>query len=262
MIRFSYTPLVLGLPVLLLISSQARAEQASADSIMKRAIKHIRVPTEENRMKMTLINRRGQKRVRIMSISAATTRGKDRSIARFHYPGGIRGTALLSRERKGSDDAQWLFMPVLGRVRRIATTQMGDSFMGSELAYEDVKSLRLEDWQYKLLGKQTYAGRTCWVIESRPAEGHDTSYGKTKTWIDAKLYVPLKTLFYDKQNRPLKVVVAENIKKVAPGVWRPRKQTFISLRTRKKTVIEYQKTLINRPIAESVFDQRRLAQWR
>ncbi|MBW2730827.1 MAG: outer membrane lipoprotein-sorting protein [Deltaproteobacteria bacterium] len=234
----------------------------SADAVMRQAIKHLRVPTEQSRIKMILVNRRGQKRTRIVSISSSTTKGHDRSVARFNYPGGIRGTALVSHEGRDGKDTQWLFMPVLGRTRRIATTQMGDSFMGSELAYEDIKTLRVEDWSYKMLRKERFSKRPCWVIESRPVAGHDTSYGKTETWIDVELSVALKTMFFDKEMRPLKVVVSQGIEQVATGIWRARRHTFISLRTKKKTVMDYEKIVINAPLEESIFDQRRLAQWR
>jgi hypothetical protein len=233
----------------------------TAYQIMKRAVVHVRVPTEDNRIKMTLIGRQGQKRQRVMTLTMATTGGKDRSLARFHYPGGIRGTALLSREA-GENDHQWLFMPVLGRTRRIATTQQGDSFVGSEMAYEDTKILRLEDWRYKLLGSTKIAGRPCWIIESRPAKHHDTSYGKTNTYIHKKTFVALKTIFFDKNGRRVKEVVSTGFRQVKAGIWRPRVQTFKSLITGKKTILEFEKIAINCKLDGVYFDSRRLTEWR
>lgn len=250
---------------LLLAGSTAPARAAAtltADQIMRRAVVHVRVPTENNKIKMTLIGRQGQRRERVMTLTMATTGGTDRSLARFHYPGGIRGTSLLSKEDDRGKDLQWLFMPVLGRTRRIATTQQGDSFVGSEMAYEDTKILRLEDWRYKLLGKEKVGGRLCWMIESRPAPGHDTSYGKTNTWIHTKTYVALKTLFFDKKGRKIKTVVSTGFKQVHPGIWRPRVQTFKSLVTNKKTILEFMKISINSKLDSGFFDARRLSEWR
>lgn len=238
------------------------ASELTADQIMRRAVVHVRVPTEENLIKMTLVNRQGQRRERTMTLSMATTGGQDRSLARFHYPGGLRGTSLLSREDTQGQDHQWLYMPVLGRTRRIATTQQGDSFVGSEMAYEDTKVLRLEDWRYRKLGREKIGGRPCWVIESRPAKGHDTSYGKTNTWIHTETYVALKTLFFDKQGRRLKTVVSTGFREVHRGIWRPRVQTFNSLVDGKKTILEFQRIRINADLAEALFDSRRLAEWR
>jgi hypothetical protein len=238
------------------------AVKLTADQIMRRAVVHVRVPTEDNKIKMTLIGRQGQRRERVMTLTMATAGGTDRSLARFHYPGGIRGTSLLSKEDDRGKDHQWLFMPVLGRTRRIATTQQGDSFVGSEMAYEDTKILRLEDWRFKLLGKERVGGRPCWVIESRPAPGHETSYDKTHTWIHTKTYVALKTLFFDKRGRKIKTVVSTGFKQVHPGIWRPRFQTFTSLVTNKKTILEFTQISINSKLDGGFFDARRLAEWR
>jgi hypothetical protein len=237
------------------------AAELTADQVMRRGIKNVRVPTESSRIKMTLINRQGQKRERLMSIDNDTSGKGDKSLARFLYPGGIRGTALLSVEDSDGKDRQWLYMPVLGRVRRIATTEMGDSFMGSELAYEDTKILHLEDWKFKMLGKEKIGGRLCWVIESRPAPRHETSYGKTKTWVEMQSYVALKTLFYDKKGRETKHIVSTGIHQASPGIWRPRRNTFVSLVTGQQTIMDYEKISINISLDKGLFDPRRLSQW-
>ena len=46
------------------IAAPGVASDLTADDVMRRGIKNVRVPSESNRVKMTLVNRQGQKRER------------------------------------------------------------------------------------------------------------------------------------------------------------------------------------------------------
>ena len=46
----------------------------------------------------------------------------------------------LIHAHKEEADEQWLYLPALKRVKRISSSNRSGSFMGSELAYEDMSA--------------------------------------------------------------------------------------------------------------------------
>jgi len=96
-------------------------------------------------MTMTLTDKYGQSTSRV--IRNRTLEGSDegdKSIVIFDSPGDVRGTAFLSHTKKTDTDDQWLFLPALKRVKRIASSNKAGPFMGSEFAYEDISSQEVE----------------------------------------------------------------------------------------------------------------------
>lgn len=107
-------------------------------------------------MRMRLFDR--QERVRERALTLVAIRGgpgrpvsEDRSLIRFTYPNDIKGTGFLVWEHSGADDERFLYLPSLGRVRRIAASEAQESFVGSDLTYEDIGGRQFEDYTYQLL---------------------------------------------------------------------------------------------------------------
>ena len=72
----------------------------------------------------------------------------DKSLVIFDSPGDVRGTAFLSNTKKADSDDQWLYLPALKRVKRIASSNKAGPFMGSEFSYEDIASQEVEKYTY------------------------------------------------------------------------------------------------------------------
>ena len=113
-------------------------------------------------MRMKLFDRHG--RVRERALTIITLRGRDapgappsapdgdRLLIRFNYPNDIRGTGFLVWEHPSSDDERFLYLPSLGRVRRIAGTETQESFVGSDFTYEDIGGREFDDYSYAFAG--------------------------------------------------------------------------------------------------------------
>src|SRR5687767_10207503 len=113
-------------------------------------------------MRMKLADRHGRIRERVLDV--ATLRGRDapgaapgapdgdRRLIRFSYPHDIRGTSFLVWEHPSAEDERFLFLPALGRVRRIAGSETQDSFVGSDFTYEDIGGRELDEYSYGFSG--------------------------------------------------------------------------------------------------------------
>jgi len=90
---------------------------------------------------MTLIDKRGKKRVR-ETIGYRKYFGKEkRTILFYKKPTNVKGTAFLTFDYPDAtkDDDQWLYLPALRKVRRISAADRGDYFLGTDFTYEDIK---------------------------------------------------------------------------------------------------------------------------
>jgi len=121
--------------------------------------------SSEATMEMILRNRHGQESTREMrSRSLEVADDGDKSLIIFDHPRDVRGTALLTFSHKTGDDDQWLYLPALKRVKRIASSNKSGPFMGSEFAYEDISSQEVEKYTYKYLRDEP-----CGELASSPA---------------------------------------------------------------------------------------------
>ena len=85
----------------------------------------------------------------------------DKSLVIFDSPGDVRGTAFLSHTKKADSDDQWLYLPALKRVKRIASSNKAGPFMGSEFSYEDIASQEVEKYTYIYLRDEKLNGLDC-----------------------------------------------------------------------------------------------------
>ena len=91
---------------------------------------------------------------------------------------------------------QWLYLPALKRVKRIASVNKTSSFMGSELAYEDLLSDEVEKFDYRWLRDEACGEDSCFVLERRPRY-ENSGYSKQVLWMDQSEYRIHGIEYYD-----------------------------------------------------------------
>lgn len=102
-------------------------------------------------------------------------------------PANLRGSAYLIRETEDYlRDGMFVYLPAVGRVRRISG-EVGDrSLLGTEFSYFEYKQMSnaFGDLSGKLQGTETISGRASYVMSFKPLEGVETRYDLVKAWID------------------------------------------------------------------------------
>jgi len=164
--------------------------------------------------------------------------GKDYNLIQFLEPADVRNTSLLTHQDPKENDAQWLFLPELRRVKKISSQNKSGAFMGSEFAYEDISGNNLDKFSYTRLGEADLAGEKCDLIEKKPLY-ENSGYTKIKTWISKSRSLVLRQEFTDRKNTLLKVQVFESYREFPNGVWLPQKITMANLQTGKKSILEF-----------------------
>ena len=122
-------------------------------------------------LQMILQNAAGQQSTRSLEIATLAKPDEsvgDKSLVLFVTPRDIEGTALLSHAKILDPDDQWLFLPALKRVKRIASSNKSGPFVGSEFAFEDFTAIELNKFDYRYVGTEACGDLTCDVIERTP----------------------------------------------------------------------------------------------
>jgi len=206
-------------------------------------------------MIMTLINANGQKRTRKMSMIILEKDGGDKSLMTFVSPKDVKGTKFLSYSHINKDDDQWLYLPALKRVKRIASKNKSGSFMGSEFSYEDLSSFDADKYSYKgdskvvtLNGKKTYLG-------DRKPITKNSGYTKQIFWTDAKTFLTQKVEYYDRKRELLKTAIFSDYKKIS-GKYRIGKMVMTNHQNDKKTILIWKNEKIKTGLRKKSFHKR------
>ena len=187
---------------------------------------------------MTLLNAKGDRSERTLEMRTLEgPEGGDKTLLIFKDPPDVRGTTLLSHENRTGDDDQWLYLPALRRARRIASSNRSSSFVGSELAYEDLVPNEVTKHQYKYLREEVVDGVPVWTIQSTP-RFKDSGYSRRELFVRRDNYQMARANFYDPKGHLLKVARWAGWWKVTAKRWRARSLRVENVQTGKSTILE------------------------
>jgi len=91
-------------------------------------------------IQMQLINQDGSISYRRIQTLIMKDKGLTKTITLFMEPASIKNTRFLTIENKNRADDQWIYLPALRKVKRIASGEKSGSFMGSDFSYADMGS--------------------------------------------------------------------------------------------------------------------------
>ncbi len=188
---------------------------------------------------MTLRNKYGEESIRRMrNKTLEQDDDGDKSLIVFDNPRDVKGTAFLSFTHKSGSDDQWLYLPALKRVKRIASSNKSGPFMGSEFAYEDISSQEVEKYTYKYLRDESFDGRDHFVLERDPVDPK-SGYSYQRVWIDSQEYRAWKIDYYDRKGDLLKTLTLKDYKQYLGQYWRADNWHMVNHQTGKSTELQY-----------------------
>jgi len=208
-------------------------------------------------MAMDLVDSKGRSTKRSLYMVRKDFEGPDKMLIRFTRPGDIRGTSFLVWEHKGEDDERFLYLPALGRTRRITSSEKTDSFAGTDFTYEDISGRELEDFTYRLLGDSTLAsGEACYVLESTPVSG-GFDYAKSITLVDRESFLPMRSDYVDSKgriSRRFRLIRKEKI----DGIWTIMEMSMTDIEGDHRTDLVITGVRYNAGVEDRVFTRREL----
>ncbi|MCG8052527.1 MAG: outer membrane lipoprotein-sorting protein [Candidatus Thiodiazotropha taylori] len=209
-------------------------------------------------MTMLLKNRHGEESLRDMRNQTLEVEDDgDKTLVVFDEPRDVKGTALLSFSHKVGDDDQWLYLPALKRVKRIASRNKSGPFMGSEFAYEDISSQEVEKYTYKFIEESEHDGAASYLVERYPVDPN-SGYTRQQMWVDKARYIPIKIDYYDRKNVLLKTLVFRGYQQYLDQYWRADEMFMENHQTGKSTLLTWKQYDFRSGLTDADFNKNSL----
>ena len=202
---------------------------------------------------MVLIDKNGNKKTRkIESYSKESKDGRN-SFMKFIEPADVKGTTFLIMGYRDGDDDQRLYLPALGKVRKISSSNKGQKFMGSDLTFYDMEDHEYNDFTFKYLKDENYDGKDCYVIEMYPKDKY-APYSKQTAWICKNDNFAYKLECYDKKNinNKIKTIVSLDVKNYS-GVLMPQRVAVDNHLENHKTLLQDTNIKVNTGLKDNIF---------
>lgn len=214
---------------------------------------------------MVLIDKNGHKRTRIIK-SFSKDKGQDTlKLMFFTSPSDVRDTGFLSWDyRQGDrDDDQWLYLPELKKVKRIASSDKSSAFMGSDFSYADMTKRVVDEWTYRILKTDMVRDHDCWVIEALPVSDvvrDRYGYKKSVLFVRQDIFMVNRAVHWLDENNEIKYVDSATIQNI-DGIWTTLETTAKTTRNGKtlhSTLLSAERVRYGQPLEESMFTTRQL----
>ncbi len=209
---------------------------------------------------MALISRNGRTRLREFTIQSKDYGPVIKQLIRFTAPADIAGTGFLSLEKDDNTTEQFLYLPALGRTRRIVSSQKNRSFVNTDFTYEDMQRRSPDDWHHTLNGSETINNTDCFIITSTAKDETDTAYSKIKSWIAKDSFMPLKVDFWNKKSKQTKKYQVQTFKNIQ-NIMTETEVMMEKLEKGHKTIIKSTSVTYNQNLTDKIFTKRHLEEW-
>ena len=251
-----------GAALVAVLLAAPAAAQTGID-IMKEQSRRQQAKSEEARIKVTLIDPSGKEKEReLTALGRRDQAGLSRIVLKFLSPPDIRNTGLLTWEQPaGQDDDQWLYLPATKTVKRIASPSKKNAFMGTDLAFEDLRPEDLDAHSYNVVREEDLVGKKCWVIEAVPStdkEKLESGYGKRVHWISKDQYLTVQTEFFNKSDKLTKRATFSDFADVGGNVWRAKTARYETLDRKTATLWTIVEDKVNQPVDENLLTEQGL----
>ena len=243
--------------IFVMIMSLPLFAQISGAEVMRHVFER---PTGEDMqatLNMTITNARGSARERSIMQFRQDSGTIEKKIMFFTAPADVRNTSFLSFSYSdGRSDDQWIYLPALGRVRRIASDKSNESFMGSDFTYDDMGARHPEEDNHTILREEVVDSWQCYVVESVPIVPN-SEYAKTVSWVIKDEWIGLKKEFLATDGSVTRRLVIDAYEK-ADTVWVITDMTMTNLRKQTSTRIRMNEVSFNNNLRESFFSERQM----
>ncbi len=174
--------------------------------------------------------------------------------------GGPREVGMMTLKR---DDQLWNYLPQAGRVMKLPSGMMGDSWLGSDFTNDDlVKGSSItDDFTSAVNGTVEQDGRKAWQITLTPKPNAVVVWGKIEMLVDRQTCVPLLERFFDEEGKLARKLSFADIKKVG---WRdfPSRLTVQPSEAGRETTLVYDQISFDEDIPEDTYSLHRLQKGR
>jgi outer membrane lipoprotein-sorting protein len=187
------------------------------------------------------------------------TKGRDFALIRI-LEGGPRETGMMTLKRQKQ---LWNYLPQAGRVMKLPSGMLGDSWMGSDFTNDDLVrgSSIVDDFDSRVVGTAKHDSRDVWRVVLVPKPKAVVVWGKIEMLVDRASCVPLHQRFYDEDGKVARTMTFGDIRTIG---WRqfPARVSITPADSARETVVTYENIEFDVSVPDETFSLHRLQQGR
>jgi outer membrane lipoprotein-sorting protein len=188
-----------------------------------------------------------------------STKGRSYALIRI-LEGGPRETGMMTLKR---EKQLWNYLPQAGRVVKLPSGMLGDSWMGSDFTNDDLVrgSSMVDDFDSRVVGTATHDGRDVWRIVLEPKPKAVVVWGKIEMLVERASCVPLHQRFYDEDGKVARTMSFGDIRSIG---WRrfPARMAITPADGARETIVTYENIEFDVSVPDDTFSLHRLQQGR
>lgn len=201
-------------------------------------------------MIMIIKSARGEEKRREIVVWTKNNPDRDNwRLMKFLAPADIKDLGFLVL----ADDQMYLYLPEFQRVRRIASHNKKESFVGSDFSYDDLGTAGFSaffDPELKEEKDKVY------VLELKRKPGAKKQYSKIMLTVDRETMMPVRAELYDDSGQLFKVETQENSR--IGNYWVPTKFIMENVKAGTSTVLELRNVKVDQNLSPEIFTERYL----
>jgi len=211
--------------------------------------------------KMILIDKKGNEESR--GLRRYSRKGKGdlfKYLLVFDKPKGVKGVALLTWQNKNKDDDQWMYLPALSKVKRIAKGGNKNYFMGTDYAFEDLVSENKNKFKYEKQADEKIDGKDCYVIKVYPNTKQmkkASGYKYRTLYIRKDIFFTVQIDYYSKRGKYIKQQKLLELEQIKGQMYRAKISMMNNLKEKHKTkIVIIKRKLSKKSVPAKFFKQR------
>ncbi len=200
------------------------------------------------KMIMEIKTSRGEIRRRELRVwTKNNLKAEDWRLMKFTSPPDVRDVGLLVL----SETQMYLYLPEFKRIRRIASHNKRESFVGSDFSYEDlgVSEFSTFFWAELIREEETH-----WELELKRKADVKKPYSRIKMLVSKESKMPVRLELYDDSGELFKVEEQENSQ--VGKYWLPTKIIMKNVKKGSETSLEMKEIKVDQVIDEEIFTER------
>lgn len=184
------------IPALLLGAAAGAGAQVDLDRVTRCMQDNMPKSLRVDSVSLVVVDRSGAQR-QISGALRAESKGSTRRLVwSVRAPADLAGSALLSRQDQNGTQS-YLYLPSLGRLRRIDQNEREGSMFGTDISYGDAERIAstFGESAMTVLGDTTAAGRPAWKLAVTTPPGVAALFDRIDLSIDQQTCVAMQADF-------------------------------------------------------------------
>lgn len=170
---------------------------------------------------------------------------------------------MLSVNEKNIGSDQYLYLPAVGKARRLSSSAKSEPFLGSDFTIKDLLREAPDTQKYLRLSDSVSQDKSCFVVRAYEKESENAIYAYRDLYVTKDSFDLIQIDYYDLNEIMIKNFFAVDYRsdEVKGQTTRPRKAIMADRKTESTTTFTVIESRLNEPMPVEMFTPGFVEAW-